>query len=573
MLDRLRTLLETRYRVTRELGAGGMATVFLATDLKHNRQVAIKVLRPDLAAGVGPARFLREIGIAAMLQHPHIVPVYDSGQADGLLYYVMPFIEGESLRDKLLRDGPLPPADAARIAREVADGLAYAHKRGIVHRDIKPANILLSQGHAVVADFGIARALTTSGDGQLTQGGVAVGTPSYMSPEQAFGETAIDGRTDVYALGVVLYEALAGSPPFRGTTPQAVVAQVLSRPVPRLSSDSLGLQAVIERAMAKEPGDRFATAEQLRAALDAVASGTGFRAAPRTRVRVLVAASIVVAAAALGAWWSRGHRPADPRKSLIVFPFENKTGDPTRDYLGDAAMNLLGLAAAHWQDMRVYDDARTMSLVRRRNVGHVMDFDQARAMAREADVGTLIIGDLRHEADSLVVAVKVHDVRSGERVTTIQGRAPWTADPRPLFDTLAAQVLGTSGAAPGERPSVIAQTTSSLEAYRAYLAGAGALQRFQIDSARALLTHAVSLDSDFAIAYIRLRDVDGWSGPLGSDERRNVYILAAERHAASLPPRLRALVAFHRAFGAHDYQRARLSFRFQPCQTRQRTTA
>src|SRR2546428_8209654 len=162
MLERLRRILETRYQIVRELGAGGMATVFLASDLKHHRHVAIKVLRPDLAAGVGPERFLREIGIAAKLQHPHIVPVYDSGQADGLLFYVMPFVEGESLRDRLIREGPLPAGDAARITREVADALGYAHRQGIVHRDIKPANILLLQGHAVVADFGIARALTTS---------------------------------------------------------------------------------------------------------------------------------------------------------------------------------------------------------------------------------------------------------------------------------------------------------------------------------------------------------------------------------------------------------------------------
>jgi serine/threonine-protein kinase len=214
VIERLRAALQDRYTVEGQAGAGGMATVFVATDLKHHRSVAIKVLNPELAAAVGPERFLREIEIAAQLQHPHIVPVYDSGEADGLLYYVMPFVDGESLRNRIVRGGALAPADAVRCAREVADALAYAHREGIVHRDVKPANILISQGHAVVADFGIARAVSASatGAGQgLTQAGASIGTPSYMSPEQALGETNVDGRTDVYALGIVLYEMLAGS--------------------------------------------------------------------------------------------------------------------------------------------------------------------------------------------------------------------------------------------------------------------------------------------------------------------------------------------------------------------------
>ncbi|HMC18012.1 MAG TPA: serine/threonine-protein kinase, partial [Gemmatimonadales bacterium] len=286
MLERLHAALGDRYRVEREVGAGGMAIVFLATDVKHQRPVAIKVLRPELAAAVGHERFLREIEIAAKLQHPHILPVYDSGQADGMLYYVMPFVEGESLRDRLSRGGPLPHAEAARIAREVADALAYAHRQGIVHRDIKPANILLSQGHAVVADFGVARAVSASAArSELTQTGMAVGTPTYMSPEQALGETNLDGRTDVYALGVVLYEMLAGSPPFEGATPQSIVAQALSRKAPPLAHDALGLEPVIERALAREPGDRFTTADELGGALDALLSGTGFRGAARRRTR------------------------------------------------------------------------------------------------------------------------------------------------------------------------------------------------------------------------------------------------------------------------------------------------
>jgi len=571
VLERLHAVLGDRYRVEREVGAGGMAMVFLATDVKHQRPVAIKVLRPELAAAVGHERFLREIEIAAKLQHPHILPVYDSGQADGLLYYVMPFVEGESLRDRLSRGGPLPHAEAARIAREVADALAYAHRQGIVHRDIKPANILLSQGHAVVADFGVARAVSASAArSELTQTGMAVGTPTYMSPEQALGETNLDGRTDVYALGVVLYEMLAGSPPFEGATPQSIVAQALSRKVPPLAHDALGLEPVIERALAREPGDRFSTADELGGALDGLLSGTGFRSATRWRTRsVVIAGALGVVALLTFALWPRGFRAAgDPRKSLIVFPFNNKTGDATRDYLDEAAMNLLDLAAAHWQDMRVYDDERTASLMRRRHVstGAGVDFETARAMAREARVGTLVLGDIRREGDSLAIEAKVHDVRTGDRLATHIVRATWSADPRPLFDTLAARILGTSGAPPGERPTVLAQTTNSIAAYRAYLEGSAALQRLQLDSARLLLERAVTLDSSFALAYLGLYDAGGWG--LGIREHsasgwgsaiidRRQFLLGAERHSASLPPRLRALVAFHRAFEDGQLSRAR----------------
>ncbi|HEX9705397.1 MAG TPA: serine/threonine-protein kinase [Gemmatimonadales bacterium] len=560
MRERLQAALRDRYRVEREVGAGGMAIVFLATDLKHQRPVAIKVLRPELAAALGHERFLREIEIAAKLQHPHVLPVYDSGQADGMLYYVMPFVEGESLRDRLVRAGPLADPEAARIAREVADALAYAHRQGIVHRDIKPANILLSQGHAMVADFGIARAVTASAAGPgLTQTGMAVGTPRYMSPEQALGETNLDGRTDIYALGVVLYEMLAGHPPFEGSTPQSIIALALSHKVPKLTHDALGVQLVIERALAREPGDRFATADELSAALDGLLSGTAFPGATRRRTRTIFAAAGLGLVAVLAlAFWSRGvGAEGDPRKSLIVFPFENKTGDPARGYLGEAAMNLLGLAAAHWEDMRVYDDERTASLMRRHDVpaeGEV-DFDAARAMAREARVGTLVLGDVRREGDSLAIEGKVYDVKSGDRLATHVVRAAWNADPRPLFDALAARILGTSGAPPGERPTVLAQTTSSIAAYRAYLAGTAALQRFQIDSAKELLEVAVALDTGFALAYIRLHDAEGWGNP--SNERRAQYLAAAERHSVSLPPRLRALVEFHRAYRDGRFPRAR----------------
>jgi formylglycine-generating enzyme required for sulfatase activity/tRNA A-37 threonylcarbamoyl transferase component Bud32/dienelactone hydrolase len=276
-LARLTTALADRYLIERELGAGGMATVYLAQDVKHQRQVAIKVLHPELAASLGAERFLREITTTANLRHPHILPLYDSGEAQGFLYYVMPYVEGESLRDRLRREKQLPLEDALRIAREVADALGYAHARGIVHRDIKPENILLESGHAVVADFGIARAVTAAGTEELTATGTAIGTPVYMSPEQASGERDLDGRSDLYSLGCVVYEMLGGEPPYLGTTPQAVIAKKMSEPTPRISVVRelvpAAVEAAIDRALAKTPADRFATAEQFIRALTMPSDG------------------------------------------------------------------------------------------------------------------------------------------------------------------------------------------------------------------------------------------------------------------------------------------------------------
>src|SRR2546426_2416332 len=236
LLPRIQAALAKRYAIQRELGHGGMAVVFYAEDRKHHRPVAVKVLRPELGAVIGSERFLREIEIAAQLTHPHILPLYDSGAAVGLLYYVMPYVEGESLRDRLEREKQLPLDDALQIAREVADALSFAHSYGVVHRDIKPENILLEAGHAVVSDFGIARALTAAGARRITQTGIALGTPAYMSPEQAAADTELDGRSDVYSLGCVLYEMLAGQPPFTGPTVESVVHQHLTAAPPPVTA-------------------------------------------------------------------------------------------------------------------------------------------------------------------------------------------------------------------------------------------------------------------------------------------------------------------------------------------------
>ena len=278
VLARLRHALADRYDVERELASGGMATVYLARDLRHERRVAIKVLHPELSAMLGSERFLSEIRTTASLHHPHILPLFDSGSADDLLYYVMPLVEGESLRARIAREKQLPVADAVAIVSEVADALEYAHRRGVVHRDIKPENILLQEGRPLVADFGIALAMQSAGAERMTRTGLSLGTPPYMSPEQASGSATIDGRSDVYSLACVLYEMLVGDPPFTGSTPQVVIARVIADPPAPLRTARPNipapLEATIVRALAKLPADRPASARAFAESLASAMVGT-----------------------------------------------------------------------------------------------------------------------------------------------------------------------------------------------------------------------------------------------------------------------------------------------------------
>jgi serine/threonine-protein kinase len=557
--NRLQEALGDAYHIERELARGGMSQLFLATEASLNRQVVIKLLPPEMASAVSAARFQQEIAVAAHLQHPHVLPVHAAGAQGDLIYYVMPYVSGESLRHRL-EEGKLPVEDAVRILSEVADALAYAHGRGVVHRDIKPENILLQQGHAVLTDFGVARAVEEArgeagGGARLTEMGMAVGTPGYMSPEQAAGERNVDARADVYALAVVGYEMLTGRPPFGGATPQAVLAAHLTQ-VPQSvheleSQTPEPVSAAIARGLAKDPDDRFQSGAEFR---DALRSAFAVPAGPkRMSLGKIITAMVVVVVLGSLAWALRpkGFQvEGDPRRSLIVFPFENKTGDQGNDYLEDAAMNLLGLAVGHWEDMRVFDDERTGSLLRRREIDSPkdIDFDAAQAMARDAKVGTLVLGDIHREGDSLTIEAKVHDVQTGNRLSTEIVRAGFAADPRPLFDSLAARILRVSGAPASERPDLVSQTTTSLKAYREYLAGAQAIQRMQIDTAQAHLNRAVALDSTFALAYMRLRDADGWAGIGGSPANRRALIAKAQAYSENLPLRFRLLVQYYQAF-------------------------
>jgi serine/threonine-protein kinase len=332
---RLGRALADRYALEHELGRGGWATVWLATDLKHRRKVALKVLHPELAASVGTDRFLQEIEIVAGLTHPRILTLIDSGEADGLLFYVMPFVEGETLKERIAREGPLPVEEALRIAREVADTLAYAHDRGVIHRDIKPSNILFEAGHAVIADFGVARAVGAAGSENMTATGLAVGTPAYMSPEQASGGE-VDGRADVYALGCVLWEMLTGEPPFQGPTPMAILARKVSDDTPEIrslrKSVSPEVQDLIAKAMAPLPADRFASVRDFEQALAAPEAAERIRPVPGRRhdqSRSLAGAAIVVLAA-LVAWWLFGRGTpvvAAAPYTLAVLAPENLSGE------------------------------------------------------------------------------------------------------------------------------------------------------------------------------------------------------------------------------------------------------
>jgi Tol biopolymer transport system component/tRNA A-37 threonylcarbamoyl transferase component Bud32 len=323
-LPRLAAALSDRYRLESELGEGGMATVYLAQDIKHNRRVAVKVLRPELAAVIGAERFLTEITTTANLQHPHILPLFDSGEADGFLFYVMPYVQGETVRDRISREKQLPVADAVRIASEVASALDYAHRHGVIHRDIKPENILLHDGSALVADFGIALAASKAGGTRMTETGMSLGTPHYMSPEQAMGEREITARSDVYALGAVLYEMLTGDPPFTGSTAQAIVARVVTEHPRSMTSQRHTIppqvEAAVLTALEKLPADRFATASEFAAALadPTYASRTTVLLAAQgggKRSPVTLALAGVAAVATIAALWG-WLRPAPPRPTL-----------------------------------------------------------------------------------------------------------------------------------------------------------------------------------------------------------------------------------------------------------------
>ena len=440
-LARLQAALTGRYTIEHELGRGGMATVYLAQDLRHGRPIALKVLRPELAAALGPGRFLREIEIAARLTHPNILPLHDSGEAGGLLYYVMPYVDGESLRSRLAREGPLPLDQALEIAREVASALGYAHEHGVVHRDIKPENVLLESGHAVVADFGVARAVWELAGDRLTETGIAVGSPAYMSPEQAGAEERLDGRSDIYALGCVLYEMLVGEPPFTGPTPRAVAAKHLRQSVPSARITRPGVPAAVDRvirtALAKVPADRFSDAAHFAAALAACAGQPGRRLAPRRWTGVVVAAALTVAA---GRWawarWSGSPSPPvpaarlDPTHVAVLYFEDLSEGRTLRHVAGGLTEDLID-QLGQVDALRVISSSG-VAAYRERSVP--LD-----SIARTLGVGTIVTGSVGRSADRLRVAVRLIDAANGNQLRSQTLERPW-GDLFVLRDAVAQQV-------------------------------------------------------------------------------------------------------------------------------------
>jgi len=505
LLERLKSALADRYAVESEIGRGGMATVFLAEDLKHHRKVAIKVLHPDIGSDVATERFFREIEIVAGLTHPHILPLHDSGQADGLLYCVMPYIEGESLLDRLQREKQLPVEDALQITREVADALCYAHERGIIHRDIKPANILLQEGHAVVADFGIARALEQAGGASITHTGVAVGTPTYMSPEQASGAQDLDGRTDIYALACVLYQMLAGTPPYAGVTPLAVMKRHSQDPVPsvRTVRDTIpeSVEYAITRALAKVPTDRYQTAGEFASAL--LAPDLAGRPIPRRRVVVL--ALVGVTALLAGAWYvgrqSAPAEDADPAAgvsaaSIAVLPFVNMSSDPEQEYFSDGISEELLNLLAKIPEMQVA--ARTSSfsfkgqnleipeIAERLNVAHVLE-----GSVRKAGNEVRITAQLIRADDGFHVWSQTWD-RTLDDIFAIQDE---------IAADVAAQLKVTLlGAAPTVEATDLAAYALYLQARQ--LGRRGTAE--DLEQSMALYQQALAIDPDYAAAWAGL---------------------------------------------------------------------
>ena len=434
----LNTALADRYVIDRELGRGGMALVYLARDVKHERFVALKTLRPEIAMALGRERFLREIKLAAGLQHPNILPVYDSGDAGGTLYYVMPFVEGESLRDRLDREPQLPVDDALQITKEVAEALAYAHSHDVVHRDIKPENIMLSGGHAVVTDFGIARAVSAAGGDKLTQTGLAIGTPVYMPPEQSAGTGQVDRRSDIYSLACVLYETLAGQPPFTGPTAQAIMARHSLDAVPRLKivRDAIpdDLEAVIERALEKVPADRYQSATDFAKALVAASTGRVSRVLQprpaRRRWQPPLIAAASVAAIALAGWLvfggsgkartlSSGGALDANRVAVLYFT------DLSRDSsLGHVASGLTEGLITELQKVRALAVVSANGVAPFRGKEDVVSRD---SIARALRASTLVAGSVEPVGDRVRATVRLVDGTSGadvgERVSfTLPGR-------------------------------------------------------------------------------------------------------------------------------------------------------
>ena len=481
-IQRLRESLSHSYTIDRELGRGGMATVFLAQDVKHDRVVALKVLHLDLAASLGPDRFLREIKLAARLNHPHILPLFDSGNADGFLYYVMPYVEGESLRERLDRDNQLSVDEAVHHGRAIASALDYAHRQNIVHRDIKPENVMVYEGEAMVMDFGIAKAVSSVGSENLTQTGMMVGTPAYVSPEQGAGETNLDGRSDQYSLACMLYEMLSGERPFSGGSPQAVLAKRFSgmpRPLRSLrSAIPESVENAIAKAMATEASARYATSAHFGQAL-----ATGGLRTPTDSQAI-------------------PHAVVSAAKSVAVLPFANMSADPDNEYFTDGMAEEIINALTKIQALRVA--SRTSSFAfkgKNEDIGEI---------GRKLKVSTVLEGSVRKMGNRLRITAQLVNVADGYQLWSERYDREME-DVFEIQDDISQAIVKALRVilSEGEKKQIEKARVVNVQAYDFYLRGRQffhQLRRKSLDYARQMFNKAIEIDPDYALAYAGVAD-------------------------------------------------------------------
>ena len=547
----LQSTVGNTYTLERELGGGGMSRVFLATEVALDRKVVIKVLPPEMAAGVNVDRFRREIHLAASLQHPHIVPLHAAGSGSDLLYFTMPFIEGESLRARVARDGELPVNVAVRILRDVADGLAYAHSRGVVHRDIKPDNVLLSRQHAQVTDFGVARALESStGESSLTSLGVALGTPAYMAPEQAAAEPHVDHRADIYAFGCLAYEVLTGRPPFAGMSAQQVLAaHVTQRPEPvamRRSACPPALAALVTRCLEKKPADRPQSAAEVHEQLELIATPSGGSAPTtaqpaavarsRSRHWLLAAAALAGLAGVFGTgYWSLVRRAPLDRHRVLAPAFENRTGEAAFDPVIAGVTAVVSSGLAEIEGVEVVEGSEN-----------------------RGTVGTLVTGTLFRQADSLLLSATISDAGSGRTIYSIGPVAASLTRPRDAIEPLAQRIVG--GVAVLLDPAwgaqrVLPSRPPRWDAYREFHQGDLSFYVEVEESAFDHFARAAVLDTTFVLARLRAAQVlvnagaERW-------ERADSALTAAVADRARFSPFERAYLDWIRAWHRRDWEGA-----------------
>src|SRR5438093_350762 len=483
VFDRLQEALAERYLIEREIGRGGMATVYLAQDLKHRRPVAVKILHPHLAANLGPERFHREVEIAARLSHPHILPLHDSGEADGFVYYVMPYVQGESLRGRLTREGKLPLNEALRITREVAGALGYAHGQGVIHRDIKPENVMLHEGEAMVTDFGIAKAISASAGERLTETGTSLGTASYMSPEQASAEHTIDGRSDIYSLACMLFEMLAGEPPYTGPTAQAIVVKRFTEPVPsirsRMPAVPEAVDRAITRALARDPADRFGSVEQFIQALE---SGTEHRL-PAGSTTVVIAQHPVV-------------------KSIAVLPFADMSPERDQEYFTDGIAEEIINALTKIDALRVASRTSAFAFKgKNEDIGEI---------GKKLKVATVLEGSVRKAGNRLRVTAQLVNVSDGYHLWSERYDRE-LEDVFAIQDEIAENIVKALRVvlSETEKRAIETKRPDNVQAYDYYLRGRQFFHQWRrrsVEYARRMFERAIEIDPNYALAHAGIAD-------------------------------------------------------------------